>query len=257
VIEALNPGSLMGDFPLSLAVNCGDTSLTSPGTGGGGGAPAGCRGVSDDGRLKGLLEASSDLSAASSSSGKAEGTGFRLIAEGEGGWNEGDGPRGRNDSGISRTGLLRGDFRSSSASSSHHSREPSLSMEDRGVSAPERPGRSACGMLVRELSRWWPALGAAASERVWSVVEAASCHGLSLSRKVSARPLSLSCLFGPELGWYWTSVVAVVWRGWAVHAVGLSAGGEDGYGGFWSRVTILTRDNSLEQTSAMTGTDRN
>jgi hypothetical protein len=143
VIEALKAGSLMGDLPFSLDVTDGDESLVVPGTGGGGGALVGCRGASDDCLLKGLLDASSELFATSSSSAKAEGTGFRFIAEGEGGCADGEGPRGRNDSGISRTGLLRGDFCSSSASSSHHSREPSLSMDDRGVSAPERPGRSA------------------------------------------------------------------------------------------------------------------
>lgn len=154
-MEAPNEEFLTGVLPLPSGSLSSEPQFGVVGRGGG--AAVGGGGASVDGRRNGLLDANSGCAAASSFVILfEEPTGFRLIADGDGGCGAaaGEGPRGRRESGISRTGLLRGDLSPSPASSSsHQSLDSPLSIEERGVSCPEPPGRSAWGILVRECSR--------------------------------------------------------------------------------------------------------
>lgn len=146
VIDAEKFGSRSGVLPLPSGSSLLGAHAVTLGTeggaavGGAGGSLDG--GAASEARLKGLFEANSFGDVGASSGGAAEeGSGLRLTVLGDGGCvrPDGEGPRGRSESGISRTGLragLRvGDFCPAGASSSsHQSLDSPLSMEDRGVS---------------------------------------------------------------------------------------------------------------------------
>ena len=82
VMEALNAGSLIGDLPLPSGSF--SSELHAGPEGKGGGAASGAGGASDGSR-NGLLDANSGAEVRSVLPALAEPTGFRLIAEGDGG----------------------------------------------------------------------------------------------------------------------------------------------------------------------------